>query len=91
MVRLAADAAKTHAFDEKSIRLPLAEIARDSYGDGGTVNQALEKGWKRGVGHAMADGIITQDEETKLREFRDRLILAALAVDDAQTNLCPAQ
>ena len=82
MVRLAADAARTHAFDEKSLRLSLAEIARNSYGDGDTVNQALEEGWKRGVGHAMADGIITQNEETKLREFRDRLALADSSADE---------
>ena len=31
MVRLAADAAKTHQFDEKSLRLSLAEMARNSY------------------------------------------------------------
>ena len=91
MVQLTSDAARSHAFDEKTLRLSLAEIARNTFEDGNTVNQALEEGWKRGVGHAMADGIITQDEETKLRWFRDQLILAALAVDDAQTNLCPAQ
>ena len=58
MVDLAADAARTNNFDEKTLRLSLAEIARSSYGDGATVNQALEEGWKRGVGHAMADGIV---------------------------------
>ena len=59
MVTLAAEAARTHTFNEKALRLSLAEIARNSYGDGATVNQALEEGWKRGIAHAMADGIIT--------------------------------
>ena len=44
MVGLAADAARSHDFDEKSLRLSLAEIARNSYGDGSTVNEALEEG-----------------------------------------------
>ena len=76
MVQLAANAARTHGFDEKSLRLSLAEIARRSYGDGDTVNKALEEGWKQGVAHSMADGIVTQTKEAKLREFRDRLALA---------------
>ena len=85
MIELAAEAAISHSFDEKSLRLHIAEIARNSYGDGNTVNQALEEGWKRGVGHAMADGIITQAEETILREFRDRLALADSGADRQTT------
>ena len=81
MVGFAADAARSHDFDEKYLRLYLAEIAHSSYGDGATVNEALEEGWKRGVAHAMADGILTQAEESKLREFRDRLALDSAAAD----------
>ena len=81
MVGIAADAARSHDFDEKSLRLSLAEIAHGSHGDGATVNEALEEGWKRGIAHAMADGILTQAEETKLREFRDRLALSSAAAD----------
>ncbi len=81
MVELAAQAARSRQFDEKSLRLSLADIAQRSYGDGMTVNQALEQGWKRGVDHAMADGIITQAEESRLREFRDRLAMNTGAAD----------
>ena len=81
MVNLAADAARTHNFDEKTLRLSLAGIARRSYGDGNTVNQALEEGWKIGVNHAMADDILTQREEALLRKFRDRLPLANSGAD----------
>ena len=81
MVAIAAEAARTHQFDENTLRLTLAEIARRSYGDGATVNEALEEGWKQGVAHSMADGIITQAEEAKLREFRDRLALANSGTD----------
>ena len=72
MVAIAADAARTHSFDEKTLRLTLAEIARKHHGDGATVNEVLEEGWKQGVAHSMADGILTQAEETLLREFRVR-------------------
>ena len=75
MVTIATEAARTHQFDEKTLRLTLAEIARRSHRDGPTVNEALEDGWKQGVAHSMADGILTQAEETLLREFRDRLTM----------------
>ena len=81
MVNLAADAARTYDFDEKTLRLTLGEIARRSYGDGNTVNQALEEGSKLGVNHAMADGILTQREEALLREFRYRLALDSAGAD----------
>ena len=85
MVNLAAQAAASRTFDEKSLRLSLAEIARRSYGDGSTVNQALEQGWKQGVDHSMADGIVSQAEEARLREFRDRLALDSSTADQKAT------
>ena len=81
MLELAAGAARSHQFDEKTLRSSLSEIARRSFGDGNTVNQALEEGWKLGVGHAMSDSIITEDEEARLREFRNQLALEAGAAD----------
>ena len=94
MIQLAAKAAKSHNFDEKALRLSLADIANRSYGTGTTINHALEEGWKQGVGHAMADGVITQTEETNLHQFRDRLALdhsqadpdAAAQLGQAATN-----
>ena len=85
MVELASNTARSHSLEEKNLRVSMTEIARNSYGDGGTVSQALEEGWKRSVGHTMADGIITQAEETKLREFRDRLALADSDADRQAT------
>ena len=75
MVALAANAARFHTFNGKTFRLSLVEIYRCSYDHGATVNQALEAGWKLSVDHAMADGIISQHEETRLRLFRDQLAL----------------
>ena len=62
-----------------------------SYGDGATVNQAPEEGWKQEVSHAMADGILTQAEEPRLREFRDRLALDSFADDSVQLTSYPCQ
>ena len=73
MVQLAAQAAGSPDFDENQLRLTMAAVAQRSFGNGDTVNQALEEGWKLSVDHSMADGIITQDEEPRLREFRDQL------------------
>ena len=41
MVAIAAEAARTHVFDERALRLTSAEIARRSYWDGNTVNWAI--------------------------------------------------
>ena len=88
MHRIAAEVARIHTFDEKTLRLSLAEIARRSYGDGSTVNQALEEGSKHSVSHAMADGIMIQAEESRLSQFFDRLALADFGTDpDAEAQL----
>ena len=85
MISIAADATRTHSFDEKTLRLTPAEIARRSHGDGATVNEALEEDWKQGVAHSMVDGILTQAEETLLRGWqrhptaRPRLAAAAIS------------
>ena len=90
MVRLASGAAKSHEFNPNSLQVALAEIARWSYGDASTVNQALEEGWRRTVRKAAADGSITHEEEFRLRRFRDRLGLnrsSAHAQATTQLNL----
>ena len=88
MVRLAAQAARSHEFHPNSLQVSLAEIARRSYGDANTVARALEEGWRRAVRHAAADGSITHEEEFRLREFRDRLGLnRSSAQATAQLNL----
>ena len=81
MVQLAAQAAGSPDFDEGHLRLTLSAVAKISYGNEDTVNQALEEGWKLGVDHSVADGIITQEEEARLREFRDQLALGSDTAD----------
>ena len=48
-----------HQFDEKTLRLSLADIAKRSYGGGNTVNRAPEEGWTQDVAQAMTEVIIT--------------------------------
>ena len=67
MVQLAAQAAGSPDFDESHLRLTLSAVAKISYGNEDAVNQPLEEGWRLDVDHSMADGIITQDEESRLR------------------------
>ena len=90
MVQLTAQAAASHEFHPNSLQVALAEIARRSFGDASTVNQAVEEGWRRAVRKAAADGSITHEEEFRLRRFRDQLGLnrsSANASTTAQLNL----
>ena len=88
MVNLAAQAATSRNFDENALRTALTDIAKNSYGDGATVERALEEGWRRGVQQAAADGTITREEESSLRGFRDRLALPSNTADQrAATQL----
>ena len=50
-----------------------AAIAQRSHANSEDVERALEEGWKQGVAHAMADGILSREEEERLRDFRDHL------------------
>ena len=88
MVQLAAQAAGSPDFDESHLRLTFSAVAKISYGNEDTINEVLEEGWKLGVDHSMADGIITQDEEARLTEFRDQLALGSDTADpDAMGKL----
>ena len=82
MVAIAAEAARTHKFDEKNLRLTLAE--RSPAAPTGTAppsTRPSRRAGNRGVAHSMADGILTQAEETLLREFRDRLAMDSAGID----------
>ena len=73
-----AETARIHVFDEKTLRLTLAETAGRSYGDGATVNKTLEEGWKQGMAHAIADGIISPHEEDRLKKFDNQMAPTAV-------------
>ncbi len=71
MVQLAAQAAGSPDFDESHLRLTLSAVAKISYGNEDTVNQALEQGWKLGVNHSMADQ--ASHEKSNFEHFRPSL------------------
>ena len=81
MVSLVAQAATDQSFNEAVLRQSLSAIAQRSRATGEDIERALEEGFRQGVAHAMSDGIITRDEEERLRAFRDRLALGNSAAD----------
>ena len=74
MTQLAAQAAGSPGFSEVALRQTLRAIAARAHATEDGISQVIADGWAQGVSHAMSDGIITQDEETQLRHFRDRLV-----------------
>ena len=88
MVSLVTQAAADHSFNETALRQSLSAIAQRPRATDEDIECALEEGWKQGVASAMADGMITRDEEERLRAFRDRLALGSSAADqDALAEL----
>ena len=81
MTQLAAQAASAHTFNEAALRQPLQAIAQRSRATSEDIDRALEEGFRQGVAQAMSDGIITRDEEERLRTFRDRLALENSVAD----------
>ena len=75
MVSLAAQAVGAPDFSEAALRENLAAIARSCFVDDDGISAAIAEGWQQAVGLALADGIITQEEENRLRDFRDRFAL----------------
>ena len=73
MTQLAAQAAGTASFNETALRSTLRAIANRAQATEDDISQAIADGWAQGVQHAMQDGILTQQEETSLRDFRDRM------------------
>ena len=70
-----------HTFNQAALRQTLQAIANRSRAAGEDIDRALEEGFRQSVAQAMADGILTRDEEERLRAFRDRLALENSAAD----------
>ena len=81
MVQLAAQAASAHTFNEAALRRTLQAIAQRSRATDEDIERALEEGFRQGVAQAMSDGIITRQEEERLRTFRDNLALENSSAD----------
>ena len=50
-------------------------IAADAFMGEEDIRAAIAEGWRTAVRESLADGIVTQEEEVRLRAFRDRLAL----------------
>ena len=75
MTAMAARAASTGAFDADGLRQQLAALARGAYAGEDHITAAIERGWERAVSESLADGVLTRQEEARLRDYRDRLAL----------------
>ena len=75
MTQLAAQAAGANTFNEAALRQTLGAIAQRSRATDQDIDRALEEGFRQGVAQAMSDGILTREEEERLRTFRDSLAL----------------
>ena len=73
VTQLAAQAAGTSGFSRTALRSTLRAIANRAQATEDDTSQAIADGWAQGVQHAMQDGILTRQEETNLRDFRDRM------------------
>ena len=99
MTQLAAQAAGTAGFNETALGSTLGAIAARARATEDEVSQAIAAGWTQGVQHAMSDGILTREEETLLRDFRDRMAALELpsvvrestALDRASADRIAAQ
>ena len=75
MVSLASQAVGAPDFSESALREDLAAIARSCFVDDDGISAAIAQGWQQAVGLALADGILTQEEENRLRDFRDQFAI----------------
>ena len=73
MTQIAAQATDTSSFNETTLRTTLQAIANRAKATETDISQAIADGFAQGVKHAMQDGTLTQEEETNLRTFRDRM------------------
>ena len=75
MVALVAEAASRSNFSEAALLEDLSSIAQESYIDDDVIRAVIAEGWHQAVKEGLADGILTQDEEARLRDFRDQFAL----------------
>ena len=75
MVALVAEAAGQSHFSEAALLGDLETIAVASYVDEDGIRAAIAEGWHQAVREGLADGILTQDEEVRLRDFREQFAI----------------
>ena len=76
---LAAEAAASADFNKAALRESLAAVAARCWASETDIDTAIAGGWARSVRESLADGVLTREEEARLRDFRDRMAIAANA------------
>ena len=87
MTALAEAAASTGAFDANALRQQLAAVAERAFAGEDHITAAIERGWERAVAESLSDGVLTREEEARLRDYRDRLALGQGASGRAASRL----
>ena len=85
VVTMTSRAAEQVEFDESLLMRKVKEIAQNSRLGEEDIRAAIAEGWCRAVRESLADGIVTVEEEVRLREFRDRM-----AVDRGESSVINA-
>ena len=76
MVTLVEQTAGGPDFSEAALLENLSAIAASAYVDSDGIRAVIAEGWHNAVKSGLADGILTQAEEARLREFRDQFAIA---------------
>ena len=75
LAEVASEAAATPNFHEAALFEALAAIANRSWSGDDEIRSAIAEGGRHAVRESLADGILTQEEEARLREFRERVAI----------------
>ena len=90
----AALAARSSHFSEAVLYREVAEIAIGAYLSESDIRQAMSDGWGEALHLGLHDGLLTREEEVRLRNFRDRLALQSDElgrIDRAKLHLAVAE
>ena len=91
LVALASEAAGRPDFSESALRDELAAVAAGSYINEDGIRAAIATGWRNAVQEGLADGILTQAEESRLRDFHERFAIAEHDQQDRSVRAAAAE
>ncbi len=90
MVAIAAESARAASFDVEFLRERLRAVGDQAFVPADRVDAAIAAGWGDAVSASLADGVLTRQEESRLREFRDEFALRGEAIAKGEARLADA-
>ena len=87
MVETASRAAQGPDFSVAALTSVLSDVAGRSWMGEDDVRTAIAKGWSVAVRESLADGVLTQEEETRLRVYRDDMAAQGGFDDAAESEM----